>query len=290
MDTRTAFGFCVAGSGFLLFLFFFMKYMIYVIIFAFCVGGASCIAQFLSLCLQHFFPAMKKRLVDLPFVGPLQAADVASAVPALILPLCWLFLRNTPYGWPFQNIIGAGVLCWLQRTLRFPDMKIATLLLVLMFFYDIFWVFLSPYIFQQSVMVTVATGGGTGESVPMLLRIPSIGDALANDRLLGFGDIALPGLLVSYLRRHDLLSKRRITEGYFLPALVGYFFGLCATITALVLMKMGQPALLYLVPGTLGTTLCLAAGRGEVNLLWEGRPAKGSSSAMSLEEQDSDGP
>merc|ERR1719343_969800 len=107
-------------------------------------------------------------------------------------------------------------------------------------------------------MVSVAKGGGTGESVPMLLRIPAFGDKYSSDRLLGFGDIALPGLLVSYLRRHDLLSQRRLLAGYFLPSLIGYFCGLCCTILALSIMRMGQPALLYLVPGTLGTTLLLA--------------------------------
>merc|ERR1712129_579549 len=33
-------------------------------------------------------------------------------------------------------------------------------------------------------------------------------------------------------------------------------------------MQMGQPALLYLVPGTLGTTLVLACKRREVGALW----------------------
>ncbi|CAK0866475.1 unnamed protein product, partial [Prorocentrum cordatum] len=49
-----------------------------------------------------------------------------------------------------------------------------------------------------------------------------------------------------------------------------YFAGLCATMVALMLMRMGQPALLYLVPGTLGTTVALAARRGELPLLWSG--------------------
>mmetsp|Transcript_9472 Transcript_9472/g.22374 ORF Transcript_9472/g.22374 Transcript_9472/m.22374 type:complete len:142 (+) Transcript_9472:2-427(+) len=124
-------------------------------------------------------------------------------------------------------------------------------------------------------MVSVATGGGTGETVPMLIRIPQFGDPLGGDRMLGFGDIALPGLLVSYLRRHDLMSHRKAFEGYFGPSLVGYFTGLCVTIAALTIMKMGQPALLYLVPGTLGTSILLALWRQELSLLWEGKVVRG---------------
>eukprot|EP00931_Biecheleriopsis_adriatica_P023617 TRINITY_DN14879_c0_g1_i1.p1 TRINITY_DN14879_c0_g1~~TRINITY_DN14879_c0_g1_i1.p1 ORF type:complete len:521 (+),score=88.58 TRINITY_DN14879_c0_g1_i1:99-1661(+) len=275
VDSMMAGSFCVMGSAMLVFLFFFMNYMIYFIMFAFCVGGASCLTQFGSMCLQHFAPRFKTRVADVPLLGPVTQAELLAGGPAVVLVTCWLVLRNTPYGWPFQDIIGAGFLCWMQRTLRLPNIRIASLLLVAMFFFDIFWVFISPLFFTKSVMVTVATGGDTGESVPMLLRIPSFGDPLGHDRLLGFGDIALPGLLVSYLRRHDLQSHRRLCEGYFGPALIGYFVGLCVTIVALMIMQMGQPALLYLVPGTLGTTMILSCCRGEMSLLWDGKAARG---------------
>jgi len=272
VDQWQALSFCGVGSCFLVLLFYFMQYAIYVIIFCFCVGGASCISQFGAICLNYYFPSLRNKSMTCPMVGILSHAELIAGVPAIILVLCWLFLRNTPYGWPFQDIIGAGFLCWLQRTLRLPDMKVASILLSVMFFFDIFWVFISPLFFHESVMVRVATGGGTGESVPMLLRIPTFGDPFGGDRLLGFGDIALPGLLVSFLRRHDLMSHRSGCKGYFLPALIGYFIGLNVTIAALCIMRMGQPALLYLVPGTLGTTMVIASCRGEVGLLWHGVP------------------
>merc|ERR1719387_3430537 len=210
--------------------------------------------------------------MNIPQDGTISTADLVASIPAAILVTCWLVLRNTALGWPFQDIIGAGFLCWMQRTLRLPNIKVATVLLTVMFFFDIFWVFISPVLFKKSVMVEVATGGGTGEKVPMLLRVPSVGDMLGNERMLGFGDVALPGLLVSYLRRHDILSKRHGCRGYFVPSVVGYFLGLCVTIVALTVMKMGQPALLYLVPGTLGTTLVLGCCRGELDQLWERKP------------------
>lgn len=262
------------GSVMLIVLFFLMKYMIYFIIFAFCCGGASCIAQFTSGCLQYHVPHFRQHACEIPMVGPVSRADLLALVPAVSLVAGWLYYRNTSYGWFFQDIIGAGFLCMIQRTLRVPNIKVATVLLTAMFFFDIFWVFISPLIFKQSVMVEVAKGGGTKQAVPMLLRIPAIGDPLGSDRMLGFGDVALPGLLISYLLRHDLLTmpQRRFLDGYFVPSVIGYFAGLVITIGALVLMQMGQPALLYLVPCTLGTTLVLGCKRGELQSLWDGAP------------------
>lgn len=272
LNNEIAFSFCAMGSMMLLILYFFMRYMIYFLIAAFCVGGASCTMQIGSGLLQHLVPRLKRHAFSIPVLGPVALADIISSVPTSLVVLSWLLLRNTEHGWIFQDIIGAGFLCWMQRTLRLPNIKVATVLLSAMFFFDIFWVFLSPMFFKKSVMVEVATGGGTGESVPMLLRIPAIGDPLGHDRMLGFGDIALPGLLVSYLRRHDLLTKRAACRGYFVPSVIGYFVGLCATVVALVLMRKGQPALLYLVPGTLGTTLVLAWRRSQLAELWRGAP------------------
>jgi signal peptide peptidase-like protein 2B len=282
VDHGMAFGFCVFGSCVLVLLFFLMHWLIYVIIFGFCVGGVSTLSELGSSVLQYRWPSTKEQFCTIPyFEESVRRADIMAFVPALSLVITWLINRNGDLGWIFQDIIAAVFLCSVQRTLRLPNMKIAALLLVIMFFFDIFWVFVSPLIFQESVMIRVAKGGDTGEAVPMLLRIPSFGDPLGGYRMLGFGDIVLPGLLVSYYRRHDVLSRRSIFQGYFLPGLVGYFAGLCCTIVALVVMKIGQPALLYLVPGTLGTGLVVGLLRGELPQLWEGVPIKSSSSSSS---------
>mmetsp|Transcript_54279 Transcript_54279/g.129362 ORF Transcript_54279/g.129362 Transcript_54279/m.129362 type:complete len:532 (+) Transcript_54279:95-1690(+) len=270
MDSSMAIGLCSLGSVMLVVLFFFMKYLIYVILAAFCFGGATCITQLSSSGLHYLCPGTRRHVLLVPQVGPATVADLLAVVPAVVLVLAWLCTRRTDIGWVFQDIIGGAFLCMFQRTLRLPDMKVASLLLSMMFFFDIFWVFLSPLIFQRSVMIEVAKGGNTGESVPLLLRIPAIGDPLANDRMLGFGDIALPGLLVSYLLRYDMMKQKSKLGGYFLPALGGYFVGLCITILALIWMRSGQPALLYLVPCTLGTTLLLARSRRELSSLWSG--------------------
>jgi signal peptide peptidase-like protein 2B len=70
------------------------------------------------------------------------------------------------------------------------------------FFYDIFWVFVSPLIFQESVMIVVARGDkSNGEGIPMLLKVPRLYDPWGGYSIIGFGDILLPGLLVSFCLR-----------------------------------------------------------------------------------------
>ncbi len=51
---------------------------------------------------------------------------------------------------PVANFLGAFCGVWEQ---------VAVVLLVMFFFYDIFMVFLSPWLFQSSVMMDVATAG-----------------------------------------------------------------------------------------------------------------------------------
>ena len=256
--------------------FFLMKYLIYFIIFAFCVGGASALIQGGSACLQHFFPVLRRRAPWSTGDFPVAVSDVLAAGPACLVVAGWVVYRNTEHGYIFQDIIGGGFLCQIQRQLRLPNIRVAAILLLVMFVFDIFWVFISPLLFRgKSVMVEVAKGGDTGEAVPMLLRVPSMA-GMGGERLLGFGDIALPGLLASYLLRHDTLSKggrRSFCSGYFAPCVVAYALGLVCTMVALAAMRMGQPALLYLVPATLGTTLFLGWRRGELRGLWDGVPS-----------------
>lgn len=113
--------------------------------------------------------------------------------------------------------IGVAFSLNMLRTLRLPNLLICSVLLVLLFFYDIFFVFVTPFLTMkgESVMVEVARGAAdTQEQLPMVLRVPHLGaDPLnvcfSQFSLLGFGDILVPGLLVSYCHAFDLLHHRQ---------------------------------------------------------------------------------
>ncbi|KAG7341173.1 signal peptide peptidase [Nitzschia inconspicua] len=57
---------------------------------------------------------------------------------------------------------------------------------------------------------------------------------------------------------------------YFVPLVIAYAVGLLMANAAVYLMQMGQPALLYLVPCTLGTMTYLGWKRQELRALWDG--------------------
>jgi hypothetical protein len=106
--------------------------------------------------------------------------------------------------------------------------------------------------------------------VPMLLRLPRFQDELHGQTMLGLGDIALPGLLVSFLLRFDMHQGLSWKRGYFTLGIVGYAVGVGLTYVALCVMQQGQPALLYIVPCTLYVVLLVAACRGDLALMWRG--------------------
>ena len=266
MTKALAFGFCLMGSAFLTLLYFCPAYQLVVL--SFCVGSASATSVLGSAMLSWLLPSLSRKAGHVPTFGEVSRAEVVGAVLALSLVGGWLALRRTSWGWLFQDALGAATLCMMQRSVRLPSMKVATLLLLLMFFYDIFWVFLSPLFFKKSVMVHVATGGGTGVVMPMLLRVPAILDPLGGERMLGFGDVMLPGLLASYLLRRDALQGRGLRDGCFAPALAGYTAGLCVSMLAVIVARGAQPALLYLLPSTLGAAFAAAWSRGELADLW----------------------
>ena len=95
-------------------------------------------------------------------------------------------------------------------TMKLNSIKVAAILLVAAFFYDIFFVFVTPYLTKggKSIMVDVATSGGPptadpawcekypddpncqgGDPLPMLFTIPRLFDYSGGSSLLGLGDI-----------------------------------------------------------------------------------------------------
>ncbi|CAN1157375.1 Signal peptide peptidase-like 4 [Linum perenne] len=280
INVTSAVLFVVVASCFLVMLYKFMSFwFIEVLVVLFCIGGVEglqiCLVALLSCfrCFQH----AAESFVKVPFFG------AVSYLTLMVSPLCiaftvvWAVYRRVSFAWIGQDILGIALIITVHQIVHVPNLKIGTVLLSCAFLYDIFWVFVSKHWFDESVMIVVARGDRSGEDgIPMLLKIPRMFDPWGGYSIIGFGDIILPGLVVAFALRYDWLTKKTLKTGYFIWAMTAYGLGLLVTYAALNLMDgHGQPALLYIVPFTLGTFLTLGKKRGELKILWtRGEPER----------------
>jgi signal peptide peptidase-like protein 2B len=264
------------------------------------------------------------------FFGPISPMDVTTILISYGVGAIWIYIAfaiphpdTVAFYWIVQDIFGCCMCMLFLETIKLNAIKVGAVLLIVAFFYDIFFVFVTPYITRggDSIMVNVATSGGTpkadplwcekyphtteckgGDPLPMLFAVPRLFDYQGGCSMLGLGDIVLPGLLLSFASRYDE-SKRLMglisggsgrvvannacpdavskngpfcflcccfRNGYFGPVMVAYAIGLLMANTAVYVMQMGQPALLYLVPCCLGTMVYMGWRAGELKDLWEG--------------------
>jgi len=154
--------------------------------------------------------------------------DIASAASGYAMGIAWIVVGLTRvqpmtsvYYWLIQDVMGVCFCILILSLININTIMVASILLFLVFFYDIFHVLISPLIFGKSVMIDVATGGngidpsfcekypsdkacrGALAPLPMLMAIPWFADFRGGFSMLGLGDIILPGLLISFAARYD---------------------------------------------------------------------------------------
>ncbi|KAG5180775.1 putative growth-on protein GRO10 [Tribonema minus] len=287
-------GFIAFASGMLLVLFFFN--LSFAVTALYCVSAGSAVAAVIvapllrraRLCIM---PYSEDRIIPLGPLGEASVLDIAALAIAWSMTLWWALVRDAvAYDWVLQDLFGCSLCVVFLASLRLTNLRVAAVLLSLAFVYDIFWVFLSPFLFSESVMVAVATGGDSTvdpltcekypdthgcvvHTLPMLLKLPRIGDYQGGSVMLGLGDIVLPGLLLSFAARFDAASGLPLCRGYFVYVAGGYAAGLMMANLAVIMTGLGQPALLYLVPCTLGLMSFIAWADGTLPELWRGPPA-----------------
>jgi signal peptide peptidase-like protein 2B len=191
ITTVGACGFVAVSSGMLLLLYFFMsKVLLWVILFGFAAAGAQALTLLLLPAALAAAPRLAARSVVLPAWcgrcggggsdgGGLEIglAELLVAPLAVATAVVWAVCRNASWSWALQDLLGVAIMLLVLRTLRLPNLRVACVLLPLCFAYDVFWVFLQPLLSgsgSSSVMVEVASGAGSSEFLPMLLRVPRL--------------------------------------------------------------------------------------------------------------------
>merc|ERR1712100_197175 len=110
-------------------------------------------------------------------------------------------------------------------------MGTGAIMLIGLFFYDIFWVFGSKSVFGSNVMVTVATKVEGPITLLFPRRLDGCGD-LSNS-MLGLGDIVVPGIFIAFLAKWDAVKigeKAADSFVYLNWCMVAYILSLVTTV------------------------------------------------------------
>lgn len=266
-------------------------------------------ASSLFFCLSPYVAHLKAQfgLAD-PFVSRCCSKSF-TRIQAMLLLTCsftvaaWLVSGH----WMLNNLLGISICIAFVSHVRLPNIKICAMLLLCLFVYDIFWVFFSERFFGANVMVSVATQQASNpvHTVANSLSLPGLqlitkklelpvkivfprnllgsvvpGESATDFMMLGLGDMAIPGMLLAlvlcfdYRKSRDTVNLLELHSSkghkYIWYALPGYAIGLVTALAAGVLTHSPQPALLYLVPSTLGPVIVVSWLKRDLLELWEG--------------------
>ncbi|OMH83748.1 Minor histocompatibility antigen H13 [Zancudomyces culisetae] len=188
--------------------------------------------------------------------------------------------------WILSNLIGLAFSFGAIKLMKLESFKTGIIMLMGLFFYDIFWVF------GTEVMVSVAKNLDAPIKLLFpkdILNTPGIFGLkpIKSFVMLGLGDIVIPGIYIAlclrfdrsqYLKKVGYVPKQplpsvlkgkskgfKFETPYFNTCFVAYIFGLITTVFVMHTFKAAQPALLYLSPACTLSTIILAAARGELS-------------------------
>ncbi|KAG5497288.1 hypothetical protein JIQ42_03772 [Leishmania sp. Namibia] len=160
--------------------------------------------------------------------------------------------------WIASNALAFSIAVTVLECVPVSGFTTSFILLIGLFFYDIFWVF------GSDVMLIVATG----IDGPIKLVFPQtiFGDH-SKKSLLGLGDVIVPGFFICQTR---VFSKDYVKRGsvYFVTSMIAYALSLANTMAVMMIFQHGQPALLFIVPWLLVTFSAVAVYNGDVKAAW----------------------
>lgn len=258
----------------------------------------------LYFCFSPYISHVKSQFnLSDPFISRCCSKPL-TRIQSLLLFLCittvaaWLVSGH----WVLNNMLGISLCVAFVSHVRLPNIKVCAMLLICLFVYDIFWVFYSEWFFGANVMVAVATQQASNpvHTVANSLSLPGLqlitkklelpvkivfprnllggvvpGNTATDFMMLGLGDMAIPSMLLALVlcfdhRKENISLSPHKGYKYIWYATIGYAVGLVTALAAGILTHSPQPALLYLVPSTLGPVVVISWTRKELKELWEG--------------------
>ncbi|CAM8967218.1 unnamed protein product [Rhodiola kirilowii] len=262
MSNEHAMRFPLIGSAMLLSLFLLFKFLSKDLVNIVLTGyffmlGIVALSATLLPCIEGFLPKRwneEEIFWRFPYFKSLEIEFTRSQVFAGIPGAFFCAWYASKKHFLANNILGLAFSIQGIEMLSLGSFKTGAILLVGLFFYDIFWVFFTP------VMVTVAKSF----DAPIKLLFPT-SNAARPYSMLGLGDIVIPGIFVALALRFDV--SRGKGSNYFKSAFLGYIVGVVLTIVVMNWFNAAQPALLYIVPCVIGFLATHCIWNGEVKEL-----------------------
>ncbi|KAI5078720.1 hypothetical protein GOP47_0006391 [Adiantum capillus-veneris] len=274
LDSSQALMIPVASSCSLLLMFYLFASMSQIIMAFTAIASASsfafCLAPYAASINTHF--GFTDPTVMRCCWWQLSRSQVSLALASAGVVWTWLISGH----WLLNNILGISICIAFVSHVRLPNIKICALLLAS-----------NPvHTVANSLKLPGFQAITKKLELPVKLVFPRnlLGGAVPSSTgtefmMLGLGDMAIPGMLLALVLCFDNrvskdcgseISPPYKGQTYLWYALWGYAVGLVAALAAGVLMRAPQPALLYLVPSTLGPVVFSAWVRNELQELWNG--------------------
>lgn len=144
--------FVVFMSSSLVVIYLLIKYIVYVIIGMFVLASSVALVGVLEP-LVHRLPigTTKVPTYMLPcFYIEVEVRQLCLIVLSVSVAFSFVVIRHHPKSWILQDALGIIFCLYMIKTLRMPNLMVIAVLLILLFFYDIFFVFLTPFILPVS--------------------------------------------------------------------------------------------------------------------------------------------
>lgn len=268
-------GSCVLFGLFLLFKFFAKEYLNMLFTFYFLILGIASVAMTLAPAVQKVVgapnkddkPLLKFTIPAIPFLSEkpetveLSGTDILCYAVGTVVAIWYATTKN----WLANDILGVSFCIQAIEMMSLGTYTNGVILLAGLFVYDVFWVFGTGFFMEEgnSVMVSVAKNF----DAPIKLLFPKQYPPQEKQfSMLGLGDIVIPGIFVALCLRFD--AREKLGTNVFEYCLGGYILGLGTTVFVMHVFEAAQPALLYIVPACIATSMAGAAVKGKVKELW----------------------
>ena len=288
------------GSGVLVSIYLFRKYIL--IILNILIGFESWLCTYYATLYlvirigKNIFNNMKHNQISkkkYEYLLGLNFYEISSIFISGLIIIFYFITRH----WILNDLI---CFCLAFTTLSFIILKSFMLCFVCLFAffaYDTFWVFYSEKIFTENVMVVAATS----IQIPIKIEFPILfsNNPIKNCMLLGLGDIPLPGMVIKYCRRFDILKKKmdkkkigfrkkKSKMGFYFFNLILYFISVVLAMSMMFIFNHGQPVLFYISPIFILGLMGKAYYDGCFGIFWNGVKIKKKEKTKNEENEESD--